>query len=111
MPSYILKVTPNADRYVEWTTISEGPTYWGTRNEMAEHLREGGGKPVEIESRLQRADERGTSAPDGDFEWGDGILIVEQRGMLDRSNLGAFLDSYDGKQRVFDYSLLRPFDG
>lgn len=116
MPRIVFKVTRDEDRYVEWSTIVEAPTFTGTRAEMMAHLSPGeliyGHQP---EDRLRRADETGTSAAGG-FSffgaWDDSGLVVEQRGVLRRERLGEFLDLFMPGDYVDPaaYALLEPFE-
>lgn len=113
MGSVIVKATPDADLYIEWSTIVEAPTFIGTRAETLEYL----GLPSPSvsdtpEERLARADETGTSAK-GDYAWFgswtyDGF-VVEQRGVLPRSRLSAFAVLYADDDPAW-LDLLEPFD-
>jgi hypothetical protein len=117
MPSFILKVTPDRDLYVKWSTIVENMTRSGTRAEFLEHLAavqpdlldDPGHCP---EARLARADAYGTSAlthpPDGG--WDDKSLIVDQRGILPRADLEAYVDAIVADNFNKAYALLVPFE-
>lgn len=115
MPSFIVKVAPDEDRYVEWSTIVDAPLGWGTRSEMVNDLvrmsekKEEFARP-EAEKRLLRADIHGSSSFISDGGWDDAGFVVEQRGWLPRARLGAFLDSFDEAHETFDYDLLDPFE-
>jgi hypothetical protein len=115
MPSYVVKVTPDQDRYVYWSTVTDSPHFWGGRAEMMDMLvHDSREKPEyalpEAEKRLGRADATGTSAHHGDMRWDDDVLIVEQRGILRRGHLGAFLDTFNQADESFDWSMLEPFE-
>lgn len=65
MSTYILKVSPNKDLYMEWSTVLGGPVRWGTASEL------------ELGGRLQaEIDVAGTSSPDTDFGWEQDTLQV-----------------------------------
>lgn len=63
MPSYIVKVAPDIDLYVYWSTIVDAPTAIGSRDELAEWLRQRG--YAADDQRFDRADRTGTSSVDG----------------------------------------------
>lgn len=121
MPTFVMKVSPDRDQYVGWSTVVESIVWIGSRAEAAEILAydippgydpKPGNAP---EDRLHRADETGTSAlyPSGgpfDGSWEDGDQIVEQRGILARSDLPAFVDAFAVDDMDAAYGLLRPFD-
>lgn len=109
MPSFVVKLNPAEDRYVYWSTVTDSPHFWGSRVEMAEWLAVFAPSDDD-EARLLRADTFGTSSHIGDTAWDDDVLIVEQRGILRRSDLGAFLDSFDATTGGFDWTLLEPFE-
>jgi hypothetical protein len=115
VPHFIVKVAPDEDRYVEWSTIVDAPLGWGTRAEMVNDLVRMSEKKeefarVEAEKRLLRADVHGSSSFISDGGWDDAGFVVEQRGWLPRARLGAFLDSFDEAHETFDYDLLDPFE-
>lgn len=121
MPSFILKVNKEEDLYVYWSTVVESPHTWGTKDEVFKYLTENlDHNKEDTERRFERANERGTSAfayrMDGG--WDDSGFIFEQRGVLPRANLKAFIESFneeidilnDYKECPFDLSLLIPFE-
>jgi hypothetical protein len=115
MPSYIVKVSPDEDLYVKWSTIVDEPTAWGTREEMFEFLMDQDEKKPEyagpeIEDRFARADQRGTSSFSGEFGWDDDEFMFQQMGMLPRQRLADFLASFDDETQRFDESLIIPFE-
>jgi len=124
MGTIILKVAPDQDLYVAWSSIVEAPVGFGTRAEMLADLRRdwhrahpdciprpGTGPEV----RLERADATGTSAyRDGDYApggWDDKELIYEQRGILARSKLGLMVELLAAERETAVWDLLEPFDG
>ena len=121
MPKFVMKVDKDRDLYVEWSTVVDNWTFAGDRDEMLEHLQmaeprgytaDPGNRP---EDRLQRADDNGTSAlfpRSGPFDgaWDDNVLMIEQRGLLAREDLGRYLDTWDSSGEDAAYALLRPFD-
>lgn len=106
MPKYILKVNPDEDLYVCWSTVVDAPTFWGTKQDFYNHDYLIGDV---TDDRFERADKRGTSAFDGDGEWGDKLMYM-QYGMLDRKDLKAFLESYDDKTGMHSLDLIQPFE-
>lgn len=114
MSHIIIKVSPDVDRYVEWSTVLDGPTAIGTRADMLREIMATNDQPAgDIEKRLRRADMTGTSAV-GTFElfgsWSDTGFVVENRGWLPRAKLGEFLDLYDLDEddNSAAYRLLEP---
>lgn len=116
----VIKPIAEHDEYVYWSTITETPIACGDREEMLAELttewhRDHGADvpPTGLsapEKRLERADERGSSALDGFFRWDDDTLIFEQRGLLARKDLyrAALLLCDDREAEVWD--LLTPFE-
>jgi hypothetical protein len=85
VPTYVLKVAPDVDLYVEWSTVVDNVLSIATRDEMLAHLnaeRQDDYGEMATAARLRRADETGTSArprrpgaiPCG--AWDDDELIV-----------------------------------
>lgn len=107
MSVHILKVDRDTDRYVLWSTTSDGPwvtTCIGTRAELLSMLTPHEDYPGDTEGRLARADECGTSAQwswsdgDGIFgppyygSWDDPEPLSTQEDDIARDQLGAYLD-------------------
>jgi hypothetical protein len=99
----IVKAAPDRDLYVGWSNICEMPAGAWTRGEALAY-----GFP---RSRLDRADETGTSSLIRDGAWDDHGFVAEQRGWLRRDRLGdyALLWLDDRQDEAFD--LLEPFEG
>ncbi len=120
MGTIILKVDPDRDLYVEWSSVVESPTYIGTRAEFLAYLTHeipDGYSPLpgnSPEDRLARADETGTSAcygtPPHFGAFDAGGFIVEQRGVLPRADLGRFVDALLAENETTAYELLQPFE-
>lgn len=102
----------DTDLYVEWSSVVDAPTAWGTYDEMLEYLvedsreKEQYARPEAIE-RLSRARDTGTSSiawrlPDS--------LSFKQTGSLAFEDLEAFIDSYNGEDGTYDESLLELYD-
>jgi hypothetical protein len=95
MPRVIIKTSRDEDMYLEWSTVSDAPTFSGTRSELVE-------AGVE-EDRLLRADESGSSAHSPFFKWSDPILIVQDAwgkrgyGIIQRKNLSRLASQLDSK--------------
>jgi hypothetical protein len=123
MPTFVMKVAKDRDQYIGWSTVVENIVWVGNREEAAQILARDipagydpkpGNSP---EDRLRRADESGTSAlyPTPEFgpydgAWDDDPQIVEQRGLLARGRVPAFVDAYLSDNPESAYALLRPFD-
>lgn len=122
MGKQIIKVSPDRDLYMEWSSIVEAPTFIGTRAETTAYLLEPKdglhettiAHPEAVEQRLARADLTGSSGyPPFGCDWDDHGEIFQQRGYLPRSRFGEFCDRYlaagdDGEPDVAD--LLEPFE-
>lgn len=114
MGSTIVKIAPDVDQYVVWSSITDSPHMWGTRDETIEYLMEVDEKKPEyakpeIEHRMWRADDTGTSSFISGG-WDSAGFVVMNTGWLPRSRLQAFLDSFDPTTETFDLSLLDPFE-
>lgn len=110
MPSYIVKVNRNEDRYVLWSTVTDSPHFWGTEEELMAHMEYLGQVGDGINDRFLRADVFGTSSYGGDYSWDDSGFIFEQKGFLRRNKLGEFLDSWSDDAPFFNLSLLESFE-
>lgn len=105
MPTFIVKPDRDADMYVAWSTIVEGPTWLGTRDEALDY-----GIGAE---RLTRADDTGTSALDISVgAWDDAGFIaldpLPEFRWLPRANLAAYTQAI-AKGCVDDaYALTEP---
>jgi hypothetical protein len=119
MGKQIIKVSREADLYMEWSSIVDAPTWFGDRAETLEYLAGNDGnhemQPADThESRLARADETGTSGyrPWG-CTWDDHGVSYMRRGFLPRSAFGEFARRWlatggDTEPDVTD--LLEPFE-
>lgn len=115
MSNEILKLPDG--QYVIWSTTTDGPVGWGDKETVTGYLqqiieedarRDIERRKNEIEGRFERADRNGTSS----YVYGDeGETIgFEGRGEIKRSDLPAFLASYDGEEGAdkFDMSFVIP---
>lgn len=110
MPHYIVKPVKDEDFYVDWSTITDAPSMWGTRAQLI-------GRRV-APVRLKRADETGTSSFHGEYKYEDGDFLVRNIGTQDflvsRTNMRAFLASLriEGSlaKATWDTSLTRPWE-
>lgn len=117
MAHRIIKPSPDDDFYVSWSTIVDAPLCWGTRDEVlkfeleVDERKEQFARPV-WETAFDRADDTGTSQPSGWDGWADKdkTMIFEQRGLLAREGLVAFLDTFDPTTGRFDLLYLTPFE-
>ncbi|QAY70005.1 hypothetical protein [Xylanimonas protaetiae] len=103
MPSYIIKADPDTDLFVEWSTVVEAPTRWGTRAQL-----EAAGFDAD---RLDRAATKGSSCR-GDiadwYVWGEGF-IYQQQGWLPRARLAALVERLGSDEHANVTDLLDPF--
>ena len=99
MPRYIIKLIDdkyNKDYYLEWSTVVDAPvTYGCSLEEFKEYYKQQNGENGmrELEERLKRVEETGTSAhpPFGDIDSileynraGEGEKSINKEGILDR---------------------------
>lgn len=113
MGKTIIKPDRSDDFYVEWSSIVEAPTAWGTRAEMLEYMSE---QHERAEDRMARVDSRGTSAlwpsraePAYAFEDDDG-LIYQQIGWIRRADLKALCKRLEKDEDADVSDLLEPFE-
>lgn len=108
MPQYVVKVSPDRDFYVEWSTIVDDVIGFGTRVEMIDHLRRNsqiGGPP---EPRMERADLTGTSINGARLGgWDHDTFVINQLGLLSRSDLEAYAVAKTDREA---FALLKPFE-
>jgi hypothetical protein len=83
VPSFIVKPDPDDDFYVEWSTVVDAPTAYGSREELTADLGPRSGSA----ERFDRADEFGTSMcdpllprDDQFFGWNDKEFTVHNVG-------------------------------
>lgn len=98
----IVKPSRDKDQYVGWSNVCDMPAGVWSRETAIEY-----GFPP---SRLDRADETGTSSRIGDGAWDDKGFVAEQRGWLRRELLGDYAVEYLLGDRVAAYALLEPFE-
>lgn len=101
----LVKAAPGRDLYVGWSTMCDAPAGVWSRETAIEY-----GFPP---SRLDRADENGSSAK-GDYtsgHWDDTGFVAEQRGWLKRERLGDYAVEYLHGDRQAAFGLLEPFEG
>lgn len=105
MPHEIIKPSPDEDFYIDWSSITEAPCYWGTREHMAREVEPGDGK------RFDRADQNGSSAMHsaGTF-WGRDEIFMQQ-GIVPRANMRALcerIEAAGGDSSIDVSDLLTP---
>ncbi|WP_371648741.1 hypothetical protein [Streptomyces mirabilis] len=98
----LVKVAKDRDLYVGWSTVADGPKGVWSRETAIEY-----GWP---RTYLDRADETGSSARDGDGAWDDAGFVADQRGWLTRDRLGGYAVEYLQGDREAAYALLEPID-
>lgn len=101
----LVKAAPDKDLYVLWSNSCDMPAGVWSRETAIEY-----GFPP---SRLDRADENGSSATNGytSGHWDDAGFIAEQRGWLKCERLGDYAVEYLHGDRQAAYALLEPFEG
>ncbi|MFF8406938.1 hypothetical protein ACF06P_35585 [Streptomyces sp. NPDC015684] len=100
----LVKVAPDRDLYIGWSTICEMPAGAWTRAEALAY-----GFP---RSRLDRADENGSSDLScGNGHWNDTGFIAEQRGWLRRDRLGEYALRWLNGRENDAFDLLEPLEG
>lgn len=111
MPSYIVKIDRDTDRYVYWSTIVDAPLFYGNRAEMENYLqtRANHHSPeLAGADRFERANETGTSSVDGFYDWDDtGGFMFEQRGTVQRSDIPELVRLMD-ESKSYDH-LVTPW--
>lgn len=126
MGNTIVKIAPDRDEYVIWSSNTETPLWLGTRAELLEELGDIHGECPTCHSRIswidttrariERADERGSSSGHGSWWWeynGEPYKgIYAQLGLVARENLPAIVElltdyEVDDPQIV---ALLEPFE-
>jgi hypothetical protein len=98
----LVKAAPDRDLYVGWSTVCDMPAGVWSRETALEY-----GFPP---SRLDRADENGSSSLIGDGAWDDKGWVAEQRGWLRRDRIGEYAVEYLHGDREAAYALLEPFE-
>lgn len=123
MPTYILKVSPEKDLYIGWSSVTDSIHFWGTREEVIEReIDEAKRRADEIvraarseaEQRLDRADETGTSALWGNppvYGFQSEGLVWQNSGVLPRERIEEMLGTYNDSIGDFEGEhLLKPFE-
>ncbi len=117
MPRFIMKANREDDLYVEWSTVVDNIVWTGTREELTKHGEfsgwfTGSSQLADIEARIARTDETGTSARFFDTDpqegaWDDPYLLVTNDPVmddgyyrLDRDDLGDYARG--------DHTVLQP---
>lgn len=99
----LVKATPDRDLYVGWSNSCDMPAGVWSREAALEY-----GFPA---SRLDRADENGSSSQIGDGHWNDNGWVAEQRGWLRRDRIGDYAVKYLNGDEQAAFGLLEPFEG
>jgi hypothetical protein len=107
--SFILRAAPDRDLYVLWSSVCDDAEFVGTRDEVAVYLSVQYGYDHPAERWLTRADATGTSSRIGAGAWGHD-LVVDQCGMLRRSDLGHYAEAWAADDQTAIEALLTPFD-
>ena len=98
----LVKAAPDKDLYVHWSTVCDMPGGVFSRETALEY-----GFP---RSKVDHADEHGSSSRLGDGAWNDKGWVAEQRGWLRRDLIGDYAVEYLHGDREAAYALLEPYD-
>lgn len=98
----LVKAAPDKDQYVLWSTVCDMPGGVFSRETALEY-----GFP---RSKVDHADEHGSSSRIGDGAWDDKGWVAEQRGWLRRDLIGDYAVEYLHGDREAAFALLEPFD-
>jgi hypothetical protein len=122
----ILRTGRDVDLYVEWSTIADGPTWFGTRAELLEYLRREWDREhpdcipkegVGPAARVARCDEAGTSVyPDPELAgrhvpfgaWNDAGFVIDGRAWLPRESLTAYVQAFQAGDAAAAAACLVP---
>jgi hypothetical protein len=99
----LIKAAPDRDLYVGWSGVCDAPTGAWTRAEAIAY-----GFPP---SKLDHADQNGSSSHHGDGAWDDSGFVAEQRGWLTRDRLGDYALAWLDGRTDDAFDLLEPLDG
>ena len=121
MGSCIIKVAPDEDLYMVWSSNVDNCTHLGTRKQITKYLRKEHGRSYEneITGMFERADESGTS--DRIFRhggWDDEEVIVHNLrhldrgcGMLAREHFSAYANLILHDEEAAAEALTTPIEG
>jgi len=98
----LVKADKERDLYVQWSTVCDMPGGVFSRETALEY-----GFP---RSKVDHADEHGSSSRLGDGAWDDKGWVAEQRGWLRRDRIGDYAVEYLHGDREAAYALLEAFD-
>lgn len=99
----LVKTAPDKDLYVHWSTVCDMPGGVFSRETALEY-----GFP---RSKVDHADEHGSSSRLGGGAWDDKGWVAEQRGWLPRARIGDYAVEYLHGDRQAAFDLLEPFEG
>lgn len=112
MPSYVVKPVKDEDFYVLWSSVVDAPVAFGPRSFMLDHLTRQPGNRHDPATRLDRADDTGTSVVDAEvYGWDDDIFIYLQQGILRRGRLKELCVRLGQDVNADVSDLLERFDG
>lgn len=99
----LVKAAPGEGLYVQWSTACDMPGGVFSRETALEY-----GFPP---SKVDHADEHGSSSRRGDGHWDDKGWVAEQRGWLKRDRIGEYAVKYLNGDEQAAFDLLEPFEG
>ncbi len=115
MGAAIVKVDPDVDLYMRWSTVVDNATHVGTRAEMADYLTgELSASNGQAERILTDADQHGSSAyRHRAGHWGDDGFVVHNtpEGWLPRANFAAYAQAILSDDEAAMAALVEPFGG
>lgn len=112
MSREIIQPVKDVNFYVEWSSVVDMPTFWGTWQDFLEDAVLEGWID-RFDARMKRVDETSQSALWHTYSWdNDHEIIVQQAGTLRRSQLPAFIETLDDEGQLTEASkaLLEPLD-
>jgi hypothetical protein len=99
----LVKAAPDEDLYVQWSTVCDMPGGVFNRETALEY--------GFLRSKVDHADEHGSSSRHGDGHWDDKGWVAEQRGWLRRDRIGEYAVKYLNGDEQAAFDLLEPFEG
>lgn len=109
MARILIKLEPNTDWYVLWSTIVDGPIAFGPKADLLKADHDGDLLP----ERWARADATGSSSRNGWYSWTEDTMVVYScgTGVLKRADLLAFCQALAKEDTAAAEALLTPFEG
>ena len=115
MGGFLIKCAKDVDLYMEWSTVVDAPMGVGTREQFKNAMNtpvrgEYWATESQIEARMVKTDELGSSYDLGCGRWDDSGLIYKQEGILPRKNFLAYAKKLLEDENAEPTGLLEPFE-